>query len=81
MTHTYTYQATGDQVFTQQHWDTQIGRTTQWNDHVHDPVPLEVTGAVVAADGYSVEITLEFASDVELSTADENMIGYALSVG
>lgn len=81
MTHTYTYQSTDGAIFTQAHWDTQIGRTTQWDDHVHAPVPLEVTGAAVADDGTSVQITLEFGGDVELSMGDEQMIGLTLSVG
>lgn len=73
---TFTYYAPEGETFTQEHFDTQIGRTSQFKVGA-DSWPVEVIGATVAEDGLSVEITL--ATDAQLEASHEGLIGHALA--
>lgn len=72
----FTYPAPDGETLDPDSYDTAIGRTTDLDRGQGNVFQVEVTGAVVAEDGLSVEITLE--TDAELSLSEEALIGFAL---
>lgn len=71
----FTYPAPDGEIFTQESWDAVVGLSSPL-DRDGVPYPMTVTGAVVAADGLSVEITLE--TDAVLTLEEQALIGFAL---
>lgn len=74
-TQSFTYPASDGDIFTQQKWDQVVGESSSL-DRNGDAYPITVTGAVVAGDGLSVEITLE--TDAVLTPEEQALIGFAL---
>jgi len=72
----FTYPAPDGELFEPGSFDSVIGETSDL-DRGHDRTfHVEVVDAVVAADGRSVEITLETAA--ELSVKEQALVGFAL---
>jgi hypothetical protein len=72
----FTYPAGDGELFEPGSFDSVIGEFSDLN-RGHDQVfHVEVVGAVVAADGRSVEFTLD--TDAELTVKGQALIGFAL---
>lgn len=73
---TFTYPASDGELFEPGSFDSVIGETSDLNRGHDEVFHLEVVAAVVAADGRSVDFTLETGAD--LTVKEQALIGFAL---
>lgn len=73
----FTYPAPDGEVWTPGQFADQIGRTDNLTRSKTEKYPMTVTAMAVAADGLSVEITIETVA--ELTLKEQALIGFALT--